>query len=210
MFTESHATQLFPTVVFQHRLEHADKLNRKFLRAITKEREAHPTWRGKTSPWQCTPDLHERTVFAPLVQAVERAVAVASEALHHQIDGHVITGMWATWLRAGEFHPPHTHSNNFWSGVYWVRNDEPATASITFTNPNPAAGAILPRLSRNTMSNSQTWSFEAHPGVLLLFPSWLSHHVNPLGEGDRVSVAFNVMLRGDLQTPDSLQFAHIG
>ena len=39
----------------------------------------------------------------------------------------------------------------------------------------------------------QTVSVPPRPGLMVLFPSWLYHWVNPFyGEGERISVAFNV------------------
>ena len=36
---------------------------------------------------------------------------------------------------------------------------------------------------------------EPEPGTLIIFPAWLSHAVAPhLGNGDRISVSFNVFL----------------
>ena len=35
--------------------------------------------------------------------------------------------------------------------------------------------------------------FRAEPGLMVLFPSWLYHFVNPFfGDGERISIAFNV------------------
>jgi Putative 2OG-Fe(II) oxygenase len=37
---------------------------------------------------------------------------------------------------------------------------------------------------------------EPQPGMLLAFPAWLEHFVHPFfGEGERISVAINVMIR---------------
>jgi len=195
--------------VFQHALEHPAEIGRKLEKEIRRIREQRPTWKGVASPWQCAPDLHERPVFQVLVTAAEHAIRVANQALHYDVDGFRLTGMWATWLRKGEHHPPHTHANNFWSGVYYVRSDG-AGARITFTHPNPAARVLLPRIREVTMANATSWSMDAEPGTLLLFPSWLEHHVNAVAEGERISVAFNAMLTGDLQEPDSLQWSRIG
>jgi uncharacterized protein (TIGR02466 family) len=208
MFETSRALQLFPTVVFQHTLQHASVLNRKFEKEIGRLREQHPLWKGKASPWQCSPVLHRSPVFQPLVDAVNDAVRTANQSLHYDVDGHQLTGMWANWLRPTEYHPPHQHANNFWSGVYWVRCD--GSAPITFHHPNLAARVLMPRVAQYTMVNSTQWSLEATPGTLTLFPSWLEHYVPAVPEGDRISVAFNVMLRGELGTPDSLQWVDLG
>jgi uncharacterized protein (TIGR02466 family) len=210
VFESSRALQLFPTVVFQYTLQHGVTLNRKFEREIARLRVETPLWKGKPTPWQCSPTLHRNPVFQPLVDAVGEAVRASGKGLHHEVDGFQITGMWANWLRATEFHPPHHHSNNFWSGVYWVRSDHPDASPLTFSHPNPAARVLVPRLGELTMANAASWSLPSVPGVLTLFPSWLSHYVGALPDGERISVAFNVMLRGQLSTPDSLQWVDLG
>ena len=69
---------------------------------------------------------------------------------------------------------------------------------------------LVPRLRQLTMANSPSWSIGAQPGTMVLFPSWLSHHVGMVPEGERISIAFNVMLTGEMLTPDTLQYANLG
>ncbi len=209
-FRFARAIQLFPTFVFQHGVPGHEVLNARLEREIRGIRERIPLWKGKPRPWQCAPNLHTHPAFAPLVEAVDQAVGVANEALQYQVDGFRTTGMWANWLLDGDQHPAHTHANNFWSGVYYVRCDVPTVSRITFTHPNPAARVLVPRRAQFTISNSTSWSLDADPGTLVMFPSWLEHNVPPVPSGERVSIAFNVMLTGDLLEPDSLQWARIG
>jgi uncharacterized protein (TIGR02466 family) len=209
-FRFGRALQLFPTVVFQHGLAHHEELNRRLEREIGAIRDTHPLWKGRARPWQCAPDLHERPAFRPILDAAAQAIRVANTALHYDVEGFRFTGMWANWLARGEHHPTHTHANNFWSGVYYVRCDAPGTARITFTHPNPAARVLVPRMTELNMANAISWSLDAEPGTLLLFPSWLEHHVVAVAEGERVSLAFNAMLTGDLLEPESLQWSRIG
>lgn len=209
-FRFGRALQLFPTVVFQHGLARHEELNRDLEREIRAIRERHPLWKGRARPWQCAPDLHERPAFRPLVEAAAQAVRTANQALRYEVDGFRITGMWANWLAQGEHHPPHAHANNFWSGVYYVRCDAPAGSRLTFAHPNPAARVLVPRMAEITMANAISWSLDAQPGTLVLFPAWIEHHVVAVPEGERISVAFNAMLTGDLLEPDSLQWSRIG
>ena len=41
--------------------------------------------------------------------------------------------MWANVLKNNEYHPMHTHSNNFLSGTYYLQSDQ--GASIVFHDP---------------------------------------------------------------------------
>ena len=41
--------------------------------------------------------------------------------------------MWANKLEKGDTHPPHTHSNNIFSGVYYLEGG----SEIQFFDPRP-------------------------------------------------------------------------
>lgn len=211
LFSRSAATPLFPTVVFEHLVAEPGPLNEKLLRRVMKIREEQPLWKGKPRPWQTAPDLHQRTGFRPVVEMVEAAVKIAADALHWQLDGFAISGMWANVLASGEQHPVHAHGNNLFAGVYYVRSPAPDSDRIRFYHPNRAADVWRPRVTQWSVNNSTMWSYPAIEGLLLLFPAWLMHDVGVLGEtGERVSISFNVAPRGSLEVPDSLQHATYG
>ena len=117
-----------------------------------------------------------------------------------------ITNMWANILRREESHPPHTHSNNIFSGVYYLRASD-QTAPIQFFDPRPQASVFKPRNSPN-WNNSSMIQFDSVEGKGFIFPSWLMHWVPPTS-GERVSVSWNVIVRGDYGEPNTLQNAHI-
>ena len=117
-----------------------------------------------------------------------------------------ITNMWANTLRRKESHPPHTHSNNIFSGVYYLRASD-QTAPIQFFDPRPQASVFKPRNSPN-WNNSSMIQFDSVEGKGFIFPSWLMHWVPPTS-GERVSVSWNVIIRGDYGEPNTLQNAHI-
>jgi len=45
-------------------------------------------------------------------------------------------------------------------------------------------------------------------GIGFIFPSWLMHWVPPT-KAERVSISWNVIVRGDYGEPNTLQNAHI-
>ena len=121
--------------------------------------------------------------------------------------GHLeITGMWANCLSAGDSHPPHTHSNNFLSGVYYLFTGK-NTSHIQFFDPRPQANVLQPRNSPNIMNSSMV-QFDSVRGVGYIFPSWLQHWVPPTAE-ERISISWNIILRGDYGAPGTLQNARI-
>jgi uncharacterized protein (TIGR02466 family) len=115
-----------------------------------------------------------------------------------------MTGMWANMLKKGESHPPHTHSNNIFSGVYYLEDGAP----IQFFDPRPQASVLHPNLEYTTFDNSSMMQFSSQKGMGLIFPSWLQHWV-PATDKDRISISWNIILRGDYGQPDTLQNSHI-
>ena len=50
--------------------------------------------------------------------------------------------------------------------------------------------------------------FESSKGYGLIFPSWLQHWVNTTDK-TRISISWNILLRGDYGQPNTLQNSHI-
>ena len=194
--------------VSRFRVDDAPGLNRVLERRIRKIRKRIPLWKGHERPWQCQPDLHLDPEFTPLLAEIRVAVSGHLAHMRFDLDGWDFTGMWANLLVDGDFHPPHTHANNLLSGVYYVRSPQPAATGIRFTNPHKSA--ISPRLTEFVEHNSDTWRYPAEEGTGLIFPSWVEHYVPTVVGGDRISVSWNLMAKGDLGTPESLEFARIG
>ena len=111
--------------------------------------------------------------------------------------------MWGNLLNKGNSHAPHTHSNNILSGVYYLQSGSP----IQFFDPRPAATILKPRNTPN-WDNSGMMQFDSTVDIALFFPSWLMHWVPPTSE-ERVSIAWNIIVRGEYGEPHTLQNAYI-
>ena len=116
-----------------------------------------------------------------------------------------INGCWANVNRRGDWNTPHVHPDAHIAGVFYLGNGNDGTGHgggrIVFADPRPQAQA--PPHWRDGFGEQ---SEPPVPGSLLLFPSWLRHHVTPHGDrgakhaagqsvsGPRVSISFNVAL----------------
>lgn len=149
--------------------------------------------------------LHEDKVFKILVNHILKSTTSVLEKQQYQYDKIEITNMWSNTLNSGESHPPHTHSNNFLSGVYYLKAGN--TSPIQFFDPRPAAHVLQPRNTPNFINSSMV-EFDSIEGVGYIFPSWLSHWVPPTRE-QRVSVSWNILLRGHYGEHGTLQNAYI-
>jgi len=151
---------------------------------------------------QTQDDLHKKLPsFKRKVFEVTEKICRESK---YRYDTLEITGMWANMLKKGDSHPPHTHSNNVFSGVYYLEDGAP----IQFFDPRPQASVLHPNLEYTTFDNSSMIQFNSQKGMGLIFPSWLQHWVPPT-EKERISISWNIILRGDYGQPHTLQNSHI-
>jgi uncharacterized protein (TIGR02466 family) len=111
---------------------------------------------------------------------------------------------WANVSRRGGFHRLHTHHSAMVSGVFYVDTGRPDpddtefNGTICFADPRNAVEMI--QLPGQPFGDKL--KFDPRPGMLLLFPSWLKHFVDPFrGEGTRISIAFNVVLQPQSDNP---------
>ena len=126
------------------------------------------------------------------------------EDLNYKYESIEMTGMWANKLIKGEVHPPHTHSNNIFSGVYYLEGG----SQIQFFDPRPQASVLQIDVTKVTQSNASMLAFDSQKGAGLIFPSWVTHWV-PVTDKTRISISWNILLRGDYGQPGTLQNSHI-
>ena len=151
---------------------------------------------------QTTDDLSKHIPkFTKSIYKITEKICEKYEYLHDRLE---FTGMWANKLKAGDIHPPHTHSNNIFSGVYYLEGG----SQIQFFDPRPQASVLHPNLKYTNFDNSGIIGFDAEKGTGLIFPSWLQHWVTKTNK-TRISISWNILLRGDYGQPGTLQNSHI-
>ena len=147
--------------------------------------------------WQSGPDLDKTEPFKWFAKDISREVFKLIDIMEYQADTIEITGMWGNVLKPGETHQPHTHSNNFLSGVFYI--DANNTSGITFQDPRPGANVILPRKKVDHIDNASLLHYKAKTNRIIIFPSWLVHWV-PTNKStkDRISISWNIQIKGQL------------
>lgn len=185
----------FPTMVY------------KFTADLGSDTHAHMSAYIKTKDdMQTEDDLYKISSFKPLVETVYHTTKDILTKLEYEYDKLEMTSMWGNHMSKGMSHPPHTHSNNLWSGVYYVKSSENASP-IQFFDPRSQAHLLKPKHKSN-WQNSGMLQFDAEVGCGLIFPSWLMHWVPPTQE-ERISVSWNIILRGDYGSHEEYQYANI-
>ena len=157
--------------------------------------------------WQTDPDLHTKEEFKIFSDMVLEQSKEIIKILDYDVEDIAITDMWGNVLEKGEAHPPHTHSNNFLSGVYYLHSDK--AAGIQFFDPRPSADVIVPRKTKKTHNNSNLLSFASKTNRAVFFPSWLNHWVpQNISKNKRISIAWNVQLKGQVGEHHEYQSAN--
>jgi uncharacterized protein (TIGR02466 family) len=191
----------FATPIARMRVTEAADINPGIKSAILEKEAAGPTaGRSNVGGWHSADDLLDwpGPGFEALKAAVRDAVVAMTTLTvgNKTFDGRVKLTAWANVLRHGGYNQPHTHPHNHWSGIYFVDAGQP--------DPNwPKSGKIEMLDPRERVEMFKlpddpyglTAEFAADAGLMLIWPSWLLHWVNPFyGEGVRVSVAFNARI----------------
>ena len=182
---------LFPT--------HAYTLNDAIMKkdnAIIKRDIMNKLKKTNRPSWQSESNLHLKQKYKSLCDQIIKMATKIFEEQDIQYERFEITSMWANILTTKENFHSHTHANNYLSGVYYVQTKN---TQIHFIDPRVQSAVIRPAVNTFNKFNSSSWWLPSTENRLILFPSWLQHHVISNHEKEpRISIAFNIMFKGKL------------
>jgi len=113
-----------------------------------------------------------------------------------------ITQSWLNYTETNQYHHKHQHPNSLVSGVFYINCDNKFD-KIKFFNDKYLT--IKPEIKDWNIWNSETWWFPVKTGDVILFPSSLTHMVETKqGKNTRISLAFNVFIKGTVGNNKSL------
>ncbi len=199
---------LFPTPVAMTELPNPERLNAALAEAIKARQASRPSTRhSNLGGWQSSWDFEDWAGAAgrELIATAKRfALELTSDRQGRPVRLEWQANSWANVNGPGHGNEFHTHPGAFWSGSYYVDVGDIGSrpdvgGELEFQDPRGVAPAMYaPNLAIRmpgalSMGGSETIAPRA--GMLLLFPSWLSHAVRPYhGTRPRISVAFNLSL----------------
>lgn len=110
----------------------------------------------------------------------------------------VITQSWCNYSDQGQGHHQHCHPNSAISGVYYPQAE--SVDKLSFHTP------LIPHLQMRVdpITENEFTAFkldvEIQTGVLVMFPSYLEHSVDPVKDREetRISLSFNTFYKGQL------------
>ena len=113
-----------------------------------------------------------------------------------------ITQSWINYTETNQSHHPHFHYNSYVSGVFYIAAKEEVD-QITFYRPGEKTFELS--VTQHNEFNSPSWKSSVQTGDVVLFPSSLHHGVqNKKGPDTRISLSFNVFIKGKIGNKNSL------
>ena len=112
-----------------------------------------------------------------------------------QLGKSVLDNVWININGYKDYNRPHIHGQCLLSGVYYVATPENC-GDIQFEHPSPYLKIEWKDNYAKNEYNSAIWQMPSKADTLYLFPSWLTHCVEPnLNKKEpRISISFNFEL----------------
>jgi uncharacterized protein (TIGR02466 family) len=189
---KSTINNIFPTPIYTTKLDRElTSLELKFVDKIKKE----SYYNGQNITSNSNYVLNEKP-FLNLKKELYLRVKDYFEKVISSTDLVIpfITQSWLNYTEKDQYHPKHSHSNSFVSGVFYI-NCHKELDKITFFNDDYKT--IKPEVKTWNLYNSESWWFPVKTNDIIMFPSSLNHMVETKqGDNTRIILAFNVFVKG--------------
>ena len=184
-----------PMMLFQ--VLDCEVLNRQLVEEAQAMRARSPgVTRSNRDGWHSEDDFFGRTEpgCTALRTHILEAVHETTRWLSPHFDFAANRALCQGWINVnppGAFNAPHDHSGFALSGVYYASvPPEGRSGAIEFLDPRVNANAYT---IEGAACFNRKFIINPKPGNLLVFPSYLTHWVQPNGDlTDRITVAFNI------------------
>ncbi len=194
MSTQSKTVHLFDVVRFyKSSLDHAE-LRRRLLEYLEEEKNRNNSVQRSNRGGFQTEDLASDSFANEFLHGVKDEIASYMKSFQIHRNFRVdLTGLWVNSNSRYHFNMPHTHSPDFFSGVWYLEVPE-NSGEICFMNP----------VVQNTYNYHNFFSdgcfqdsatYHCKDNDLIMFPAYVEHLVLPNASSEeRISVAFNFNL----------------
>ena len=192
-----HRDLHFPTPIYIADIKHPT-LNQELERDIVAwSKQDKGVVRTNVQGWHSDTNMGDLPQFKKLLDMLYACQKTIYEQENYESEP-VLGNMWANINPPGAMNRAHQHPNSLWSGVYYIKApknsghlkiDDPRS-SAAMCRPKQKEGPMPARLFRET-------HYEPIAGRCIMFPSWLTHCVDPNNSNDiRISVSFNFLQKG--------------
>lgn len=186
---EPRAELLFPTIIWKHEIkQNLDVMLRHIL--YKKDNEAGVSV-SNVGGWQSEHQDISRD-FIDWQMSLDKAVKQC--CTQSGLPPLRLFNLWFNVNNTSDYNSIHNHHGAVLSGVYYVNVPE-NSGSIEFYREDDIEYYLPPLESYNAFTK-QKHVVDPEPGMLLLFPGWVKHSVQPnKSKEERVSISFNYGVR---------------
>ncbi len=185
----------FHTPVWSRKVVDHQRVNTHILQALGKlEAETESITRSNVGGWHSHDQIHRSEDFAEIRRIIGTSCVGCATFMEFDFDNFdlVIKEMWINKNGPGDYNKAHIHPNAILSGAYYVKTP-PGSGNIELYDPVPARLMNIYPVKKRKPINLQAVEYRAEEGLLLVFPSWLQHAVQPNAADDfRISISFNI------------------
>jgi uncharacterized protein (TIGR02466 family) len=182
---------LFPTRIWQSDLDYLMPHLDRWVKRTLALRAANPKAAGRTNRkgWNSEDmAILEQPEFAELRQAVRAGCTAALSQMGHGNSPYKLQS-WINLHDRGGFNFLHLHEGSLLSGSFYLAVP-PGSGALVFRDPRP--GVIHGYVKGPVPNGYADVHLAPRPGLLVLFPYWLEHYVEPHESDElRITIAFN-------------------
>jgi uncharacterized protein (TIGR02466 family) len=189
---QANVHHLFPTALFAFSIADYASLNQPLLETIYRLKQQDTgASASNVLGWHSKSTLFELDEIKPLKSLIDAAVLEVSQTVGYGNVQIKAANCWANVNPKYASNKIHDHANCLLSGVYYVKAPKDS-GQLMFYDPRSAKTFYKPLVSNFTAYTADAIAHAAEEGLMLIFPSWLKHGVEPnLSNEDRVSISFN-------------------
>ena len=183
---------LFPTTIYHKILDFKNSEIDSFKETILKQEFLERKYIGNYTKNQKLLDL---SIFSKLKQNIIDSSKKYLDNLGHEYEDLQIITSWSPVFKKGEGVGSHSHDNSYLSGVFYLTGGSP----IVFHTPLHNLFTFKPQIinTKDKHRSFTSFSYPPRPNSLLIFPSGLHHSVVTSELDERISIAFNIIPKGE-------------
>ena len=188
----------FSTAVWASKIDNCERINNEMFNYIINLQKKDPVGLIKSNlkGWH-SKDFNLKDEQPKIfVEAIKKNINISLNDMNWDVTKQSVNikSMWAIINEQAAWNQKHQHSNSDLSAAYYVHAHENC-GDIVFYDPRPARLYKHPIAKSPNKLNATVSSVKPEPGLLVLFPSFLEHSVNPnMSNKKRIVISFNISL----------------
>ena len=188
----------FSTPIWVSKIDNYENLNVDMLSYIAdlKNKDSKGIVKSNFNGWHSKNFNLKEDIPAKFISTIGKNINTAMNDMNWDLNKQSVSinNLWAIINEKGAWNQKHHHSNSDLSAAYYVCAHENC-GDIVFYDPRPAPVYKHPIPKSPNNLNATVNSIKPEAGMLVLFPSYLEHSVNPnMSDKKRIVISFNINL----------------